>query len=44
MGVQIASNWSRVVVIEMNVADLQVVLTRHKVMVKVVPIKVGIQV
>jgi hypothetical protein len=42
MGVQIASNWSKVVGIEMNVANLQVVLTRH--MVKVVPMKVGIQV
>jgi hypothetical protein len=44
MGVQIASNWSRVVMIDLNVADLQVVLTRHKVMVKVVPMKMGIQV
>jgi hypothetical protein len=30
--------------IDLNVADLQVVLTRHKVMVKVVPMKMGIQV
>ncbi len=42
MGVQIASNWSRVAGIEMNRIDLQVVPTRHKVMVKVVPMKVGI--
>jgi hypothetical protein len=42
MGFQIASNWSRMARIDMNVAHLQVMLTRHKVMVKVVPMKVGI--
>jgi hypothetical protein len=42
MGFQIASNWSRVARIDMNVAHLQVMLIRHKVMVKAVPMKVGI--
>jgi len=40
---QIASNWSKVAVIEMNSWHyLQVVPIKHKVMVKAIPMKVGI--
>jgi uncharacterized protein (TIGR00369 family) len=41
MGAQIASNWSRVAGIEMNVAHLQAVPIGHKVMVKALPMRVG---
>jgi hypothetical protein len=44
MGSQIASNWSRMARIDMNVAHLQVMLTGHKVMVKAMPMNVGIRI
>jgi hypothetical protein len=45
MGAQITSNWSKMARIKiMNVAHLQVVPTRHKVMGKAMPMEVGTQV
>jgi 1,4-dihydroxy-2-naphthoyl-CoA hydrolase len=41
MGAQIASDWSRVAGIEMNVAHLQAAPVGHKVMVKALPMRVG---
>lgn len=41
MGAQIASNWSRVAGIEMNVTHLQAASNGHKVMVKALPMRVG---